>query len=383
MRALAVTAASLRRMVRDRTALFFVVLLPVLMIVIIGAIVQSPGGFRLGVPARPGSEASALVDELSGAGPVHTFVDEQEARTALRRGELDAVVLVPADLDSLVTQGRSVELQVLAGGAPSTRSAVIAAIGAAVSRHAERIQAAAFAARYAGGSLTSQLPRATEVRRATPRIGTRVENVATESDYLPTGFGYSAPTMLLLFVFINTLASGAAIAQTRGLGIYTRALAAPIRSRDLVAGEALCYLLLALVQSALIVAVGGLLFGVSWGNPLAAAALVVVWAALGAGAGMLSGSVFRTPEQASSIGPVIGIGFGMLGGCMWPLEIVPPVVRTIGHITPHAWAVDAWIVVLSKGGSIADIAGPLAVLTLFAAGLLVAASYRLHRRLTA
>lgn len=383
MRALAVTSASLRRMTRDRTALFFLVLLPVLMIVIIGAIVQSPGGFRIGVPVLRGAEATALVDELAGAGPVRTFADENEARTALRRGELDALVLVPTDLDELLAAGRAVELPVLAGGAPSTRSAVTAAVGAGVSRHAERIQAAAFAARYAGGSLVNQLPRATEVQRSTPRIAIQVENVATESDYLPTGFGYSAPTMLLLFVFINALASGAAIVQTRGLGIYSRALAAPIRTRDLVLGEALCYFALALFQAALIMAVGGLLFGVSWGNPLAAVALVVVWCLLGTGAGMLSGGLFRTSDQASSIGPVIGIGFAMLGGCMWPLEIVPPSVRAIGHITPHAWAVDAWIIILSKGGSIADIAGQLVVLSLFATGLLVAASYRLYRRLIA
>ncbi|TCN42227.1 hypothetical protein EV644_104609 [Kribbella orskensis] len=98
---------------------------------------------------------------------------------------------------------------------------------------------------------------------------------------------------------------------------------------------------------------------------------------------MLSGSLFRTPEQASSIGPVIGIGFAMLGGCLWPLEIVPAGVRALGHVTPHAWAVDAWITVLSKDGTVGDIAAPLCVLVLFAAGLLVAASARLHRRLVA
>lgn len=296
---------------------------------------------------------------------------------------LDALVLIPPDLDVLLLAGRSVEIPVLAGGAPSNRSAVTAAVDAAVSRHAERIQAADFAARVTGGNLATQLPRATEVQRATPRISVGIENVATDSEYLPDGFGYSAPTMLLLFVFINTLAAGAAMVQTRQLGIYSRALAAPVRARDLVIGEGLCYLILALLQSALIMAVGGLLFGVSWGDPVAAVLLVVVWALVGTGAGMLSGGVFRTPDQAASIGPVIGIGFAMLGGCMWPLEIVPPVVRTIGHVTPHAWAVDAWTTVLSKGGTTADIVGPLGVLSLFAAGLLVAASYRLHRRLVA
>jgi len=123
----------------------------------------------------------------------------------------------------------------------------------------------------------------------------------------------------------------------------------------------------------------------SWLPPmaLAAAALVIVWVLVGTGAGMLAGTVFRTPEQASAIGPALGIGLGMLGGAMWPLEIVTPVMRAIGHGTPHAWAVDGWIEVLSRGGGLLDIGPQLAVLAGFAAVLLALASIRLRRRLTA
>jgi ABC-2 type transport system permease protein len=187
--------------------------------------------------------------------------------------------------------------------------------------------------------------------------------------------------MLVLFVFINALAGGAAMIQTRQYGILSRALAAPTRPRDLVGGEALAYLSLTVGQAVLIVAIGALLFGVEWGNPLAAAALILVWALVGTGAGMLSGTLFRTPEQAGAIGPAVGIAFGMLGGCMWPLEIVPPSVRAIGHATPHAWAVDAWVEVLSRGGGLTQIAGYLGILALYAVALLTLASLRLRRSL--
>jgi ABC-2 type transport system permease protein len=171
----------------------------------------------------------------------------------------------------------------------------------------------------------------------TPRITVSTENVASGSDYLLLGFGYSAPTMLVLFVFINALACGATVVQTRQLGIYGRALAAPVRARDLVLGESSFYLMFSLLQSAPIIGTGSLLFGVSWGNLPAAIALVVTWA-------------------------LVGTGAGMLGGCMWPLEIVPDTVRTLGHVTPHAWAVDAWITLLSRAGGLADIATDLAVI---------------------
>src|SRR5450759_4400618 len=175
----------------------------------------------------------------------------------------------------------------------------------------------------------------------------------TETTGMPAGYSYSAPTMLVLFEFLNAVAGGAAIIQTRKYGVFARALAAPIRPRDLVLGEGLCNLALALIQSVLIVVVGAVMFDVSWGDPAAAVALVVVWALVGTGAGMVSGTLFRTPEQATAIGPAVGIAFGMLGGCMWPLEIVPRSARLAGHAFPHAWAVDAWTNLLSRGCGLA------------------------------
>jgi len=99
----------------------------------------------------------------------------------------------------------------------------------------------------------------------------------------------------------------------------------------------------------LIVLVGAIVFGVDWGNPLAATVLVLLWALVATGAGMLAGTLFRTPEQSLSVAPVAGILLGMLGGCMWPLEIVGTTMRQLGHIATHAWAVDAWTEVMGRG----------------------------------
>jgi len=53
----------------------------------------------------------------------------------------------------------------------------------------------------------------------------------------------------------------------------------------------------------------------------------------------------------------------------------------LGHSTPHALAVDAWVTVLSRGGGLADIAGYLAILAGYAVALLAFASLRLRRSL--
>lgn len=398
---LAVTATSLRRVVRDRTALFFMVLLPIVVILVIGATVSNVTEFRVGVVGAVGAAGAVgavgagqglgtdlvadLVAELDASPAVQArpHGDEAAARTALRRGELDAVLVVPAGTDAALRAGEPVTMPILAAGPESSQQAVRSAVAGVVADFGSRLMAAGFVADSLGGTLDERLPEVTRLQDRVPAVAVRTETVDATSDFLPFGFGYSAPTMLVLFVFINSLAGGAAIIQTRQLRIYERAMAAPVRARDLVLGETLSYFTLGLLQSLLIIVVGGAVFGVDWGDPLAAAALVLVWVLVGTGAGMLAGTVFRTPEQAAAIGPAVGIAFGMLGGTMWPLEIVTPAMRAVGHAVPHAWAVDGWIEVLSRGGGVLDIGPQLAVLAGFAAVLLTLASLRLGRRLTA
>jgi ABC-2 type transport system permease protein len=382
--ATALAGAELRRLVRDRTFLFFMVLLPVLIILLIGITISSNEQVRVGVvDQQPGPLSTSLVRHLGDdpALSVEAIDSRAEAAESLRRNEVSAAVVIPEGFDAALRGGQQVTVPVLVPGAAESSQAALAAVSAVVSRHAAQVQAARFAADRGGRSFDENLAAASRLQQADPAVPLRTEVVDSASDYLPLGFSYSAPTMLVLFVFINALAGGAAMIQTRQYGILSRALAAPTRPRDLVAGEALAYLSLTVGQAVLIVAIGAFLFGVEWGNPFAAAALIFVWALVGTGAGMLSGTLFRTPEQAGAIGPAVGIAFGMLGGCMWPLEIVPPSVRALGHVTPHAWAVDAWVEVLSRGGGLPQIAGYLGILALYAVVLLALASLRLRRSL--
>lgn len=387
MTALAVTRATLTRVLRDRTALFFMVLLPVAIIVVIGVTVSGFDRFRIGLvqTGRPGSVAQELTSELRNAPGlrISSYGTEADARTALRRVELDAVVLVPAGLDADVRAGRTVTVRVLVEPSGSAGHGAVSSVSAVVAEHAARLQAARFADDQVGGGFDAGLALARGAERAASPIAVRTETVNGQSDYLPLGYSYSTPTMLVLFVFINALAGGAAIVETRRTGVYARALAAPVSARTLVTGETFAYFLLALLQSVLIVGIGALAFDVAWGDPLAAAVLVGVWALVGTGAGILAGAVFRTPEQVHAVGPTLGIGMGMLGGCMWPLALVPDWLSAAGHAVPQAWAVDAWTALLSQDGGLSAIAPELAVLAGFAAVLLAGAGLALRHRLTA
>jgi len=288
----------------------------------------------------------------------------------MRRGELDAVVLIPRNLDADLRSGLAVRVPVLVSGSVEASQAAETDVSSVVARHGAAVKAATFATAHTDRSFDGEpghdpVGATRDARRAGPHRG-REQQEQHPARGLQLQRTHDARPVRVH----QRGGRGRCDDPDRKFGIFSRALAAPIRPRDLVFGETLCYLALSLGQALLIVVVGTVMFGVSWGNPVAAAALIGMWALVGTGAGMASGTLFRTAEQAGAIGPAVGIAFGMLGGCMWPLEIVPQSVSLAGHVTPHALAVDAWVTLLSRGGGLVDIAGYLAILATYAVVLL-------------
>ena len=72
----------------------------------------------------------------------------------------------------------------------------------------------------------------------------------------------------------------------------------------------------------------------------------------------------------------------MLGGAMWPLEVVPPFMRVIGHLTPHAWAIDAWGAVVNDGARFGGVALELGVLAAVTVALGLVSVVLLRRSLS-
>ena len=84
----------------------------------------------------------------------------------------------------------------------------------------------------------------------------------------------------------------------------------------------------------------------------------MTFALVATGVGMLLGAVLRNAEQATSIGPPVGIALGMLGGCMWPLAIVPAPHARLRPPVPQAWAMDAFIALIARNAGLAGIPPP-------------------------
>ena len=82
--------------------------------------------------------------------------------------------------------------------------------------------------------------------------------------------------------------------------------------------------------------------------------------------GVLVGAVVKGPEAVQGICTLGAIIMAALGGCWWPLEIVPDFVRRIGYAFPTAWTMDALHQLISFGGGIGDIITELLLIAAFA-----------------
>ena len=387
----------LRRTARDRVAIFFVVVLPVVIIVIIGSTFGGIEGIDVGLVDRDDTSASGeLVDALDRAdGVVVERYDSVDAmRRDIRTGSVAAGVVVPDGYGDDIARGGDATVELIADPTSGAAAAVQSTVRAAIGDQSVQIAAARFAADGAGeggggggagGGDAEYAAAAGEAARLAdqvPRAGVRAESI-DDGDGADLGsFAYTAPANLVLFTFVNTIVVGAMLANERKQGITRRMLATPHGTGTILAGIGAAKFLFALLQSTLIIIIGASLFGVGWGDPLGAASVVVLFASVATAVGLLLGATVTDADQAQSIATPVAIGLGMLGGCMWPLEIVPPLMRAIGHISPLAWAMDAWIALVFEGAGVAAIAGELAVLAGFALVLGLLARASLRRALT-
>jgi ABC-2 type transport system permease protein len=211
---------------------------------------------------------------------------------------------------------------------------------------------------------------------------THFTNTLLAHTHIPTPlspFSYVAPADLVLFMGITLLVLSAGQVETKQSGMLRRLAAAPVRQRTIVAAQVANKLVIATAQAIGLLFLGVEVFGVHWGNPLAVALIVVFLALSLAGLSVLVGVWAKTQEQAIALSVVVGIAFGMLGGCMYPLDVVGNAVRMVGHAVPQAWAMDAFVKLIYHHAGIVSVLPEIGALAGFGVALCALAAWAYAR----
>lgn len=385
VKAFAIARNNVTRLLRDRSSIFFVFIFPLALVLLIG--LQFGGSFtpKLGVLVEsPGGQAQGFVDRLVEEQRLEVVVFEDEVALieAVERGSVAAAVVVPDDYDAALENGTTVEVGFVAR--PDGSGAILQTVlGEALTSSTLEVVAARFVVDQglAGFDEAQQL-----VGQIAPELpGIEVTTRTVGQSLFPATLGrfdLGASSQLILFMFVTALSGAAVLIQTRQLGLSRRMLGTPTKVGTIVLGEGLGRFGVVLVQGLYIMIASLLAFRVDWGNPIGAVAILVTFSAVGATAAMLMGSVFSNAEQAGGVGVMLGLGLAALGGCMLPLELFSPTLQTIAHITPHAWALDAFAELVQRRGGLFDILPELGVLVAYAVVLGLIAIWRLRAVIT-
>lgn len=369
MKILAIVRVNLVRASRDRTALFFSVLLPLILILVLGLTYGSGNSARIGlVDADGGPLAARLVADLGASSDLKVEIRRYDSPDSLRdaasRGIAQVGIEIPAGYTTALQSGGQTAVTLVV---PPTAvaSAIRTMAELAIASQASLVRAARFSEATNGRSFDANLEAASTLAATLPGVATTIVPI-NAADTSRSGYDAGAQGQLVLFMFLTSLTGAAELVITRQLGISRRMFSTPTGLWTIILGESLARIAFALVQGIFIVAASAILFGVRWGDPIALGAIILAFGLVSGGAAMLVGSIASNPSQAGAIGPALAMLLGLLGGAMVPAEVFPDAMRQLSHLTPHAWAVEALHTLGEPGTGISAVSQQVAILGAFA-----------------
>ncbi|MFI6507576.1 ABC transporter permease [Streptosporangium sp. NPDC050855] len=376
------SALELRTRLRDGTAIVIAILVPVTLSTLFGLALggdDPPLRATIGVVDLDGGEFPASVrrevtadEELKGSVTLRDLPAEAEARRALDADEIGAAIVFPAGFSRGVGEGEGGDVTVLT----SPRSPLAGVVASAV---VDRISAVVDARTLAvRAALLAGVP-GDRVKELVERNGAAGPALALTGDPLAGGkvdlAVYYGSGMAALFAFFVVGASFRSLLTERRLGTLDRMRAGPLASWVPVAGKALVGFALAMVGVCATWLSGTLIFGSSWGDPLAVLAVLTAHVLAAAAITMLVAVRVRTDAQADGVIMVISFVMAFLGGSLVPLHNLPGVLQGVALLTPNGWTATALAALADPGTGVTAVAGPIAALlaiTLVTGGLAVA-----------
>jgi ABC-2 type transport system permease protein len=317
------TLANVRSFYRDRASLFWTLAFPVIFVVLFGSIFSGrTNSFNVGWVDRDGTPTAAQLRQ--GFAQLELLqlsdADEGSALDDMRAGDLDAVVVVPAGLQQAVgggaVGGPVFELVVYTDPSRQTASQTVQQIVSQVVSGLNQ-------------SLSGVPPALAVEQRPL-----QTQNISAAAYFVPS-------ILAMALMQLGVFASIPLVVQREKL-ILKRLSATPLSRATLVGSNVAMRLLIALLQTVLIVGIGVQLFGVTIvGNVALLAAFIVLGALTFLAVGYVIGSYARTEESANALTSVVQFPLMFLSGIFFPIEFMPDWLQPVAAVMPLTYLGDA------------------------------------------
>ncbi len=362
LRLKAVMLKEVRQMRRDRITLAMIVAIPVMQLLLFGyAINTNLRDLHAGIADQANTTASrALVMDALATTVITPHLQArtpEERMQALRRGEISIGLVISPDFERRRSEGREV-MQVLVDGSDNA------------------VQAAA--------AQLAQLPVA-DYRPASLVRAPGTGSIGVVSFYNPerrSAVNIVPGLIGVILTMTMVLFTGVAIVRERERGTMELLIATPVSSAELMVGKVSPYVVIGLVQTTVVLALGVWLFKVPINGSLlqiylAAMLLIVANLALG----LLISTRAQSQFQAMQMTFFVFLPSILLSGFMFPFAGMPRPVQWLAEILPLTHFLRLIRGVMLRGASLWELWHDVLALLAFIVVMMALAISRFRKRL--
>ena len=312
--------ANLKMIVRNRQSLFRALAFPLIFVGIFGLFdLDETPVEEIAVIDYSQDEVSAkLIQNLAA---IRTFdvevrTDEAEAREDQADGYLRYLIVIPEGLAAFVEAGAPARVALTFDEGTPTAAVVIGVI--------QRFL----------GDVNLDLADAPAILNLSAQ-GVQAKDLDYFDFLLPGFVGFGVMTYSIIGL-------GSVMTTYREQKILKRILATPLRVRTFFASLIMAHLVLALIQTALILAAGMLIFdGDILGNVVYIGILVIMANIVFLSFGFIVGSLAKTVAAASGMGNALALPMMFLSGVFFPTDGLPGFLPTVVEYFPLAPMLEA------------------------------------------
>ena len=322
------TVANVKSFVRDRAALFWTLAFPLIFVILFGSIFSGGNNERsIGFADLDGTPESAQLKAAFASVDGVKLIEGSEADLVaqMRRGDVSSVIIVPQGYAAIVA-AKTEPAAVTVYTDPSQTSA-----------NGSTRQLVGFVLSAVNQAATGQ----------PPAVQPAFQSIQTND---LTFISYLVPSILgMSLMQLGVFAAIPLVADRQKL-ILKRLHATPLRRWQLVGSNVLMRLLIAIVQTVIIVGVGSLLFDVQISGSWPLIGALILLGSLGFIAlGYVIASFADTEDAANGMTSAVQFPLMFLSGTFFPIDAMPDALKTVARVLPLTYLGDGLRQVMVDG----------------------------------
>lgn len=344
-----------RHILRERRTLVMLFAIPVALVMLFGFVISTDIDHTpvAVLDASHGDPlARRLIRKLSAAGRfevVRELADEAEIDDAFREGRVRLAVVIPTGFESDAGREGGARVQLIADASDLNVATTVLGYAAAI---------------------VAELNTDTDIQQKGGGVRTNVRMMYNPE--LKSAYMFVPGVIAMIVMIVSAVMTSVTLAREKENGTLRLLTVSPLKARTIVLAKVVPYFVLTAINTAGIMLLGMLVFGLPcYGSLWGLALLCALFILAAVGLGLLISSLVRT-QQSALFSSLLGLLLPtmLLSGFVFPISNMPVVLQGVCQAVPATWFIEGVKALMLKGAEVAELWLPLTVLGGMAVGLI-------------